>query len=240
VADEPATQRRVAHLDAMVARRAAGEPVQYVLGRWPFRTLDLMVDRRVLIPRAETEVVAGLVIDLVNARGGARVADLGTGSGAIALSVAAECKHAQVWATDRSTDALDVARANCAGLGRRSAVVTLVEGSWFDALPAQLRGRLDVVVSNPPYVMADDPLPPSVRDWEPVEALRAGPDGLDDLRVIIDGAADWLSSDGVLVCEIDPRQAESVADLARSHGFAAVEVVADLAGRARALVAHRG
>ena len=154
--------------------------------------------------------------------------------------MAAECRHAEVWATDRSSAALEVARANCAGLGRRAAAVTLVEGAWFDALPPELRGRFDVIVSNPPYVMADDPLPPSVRDWEPLEALRAGPDGLDDLRVIIDGAAGWLSPDGVLVCEIDPRQAESVTDLARSHGFGVVEFVVDLAGRTRALVAQRG
>ena len=145
----------------MVARRAHGEPLQYVLGRWGFRTLDLLVDRRVLIPRPETEVVAGLAIDALAAldRPGVAV-DLGTGSGAIALSLAAErWPHVEVWATDVSPDALAVARANLAGLGRRAAVVRLLEGTGSSALPGDLRGRVDVIVSNPPYVPADAPLP---------------------------------------------------------------------------------
>nr|NIR36431.1 peptide chain release factor N(5)-glutamine methyltransferase [Actinomycetota bacterium]NIS30744.1 peptide chain release factor N(5)-glutamine methyltransferase [Actinomycetota bacterium]NIT95265.1 peptide chain release factor N(5)-glutamine methyltransferase [Actinomycetota bacterium]NIU18937.1 peptide chain release factor N(5)-glutamine methyltransferase [Actinomycetota bacterium]NIU65956.1 peptide chain release factor N(5)-glutamine methyltransferase [Actinomycetota bacterium] len=119
VLDAPATVRGVARLDSMVARREAGEPLQYVLGSWGFRTLDLMVDRRVLIPRPETEVVAGLAIDEVRDRGGTPlVVDLGTGSGAIALALAVECPRARVVATDVSSDALVVARANVAGVGR--------------------------------------------------------------------------------------------------------------------------
>ncbi len=144
-------------VDEMVARRAKGEPLQYVLGRWGFRTLDLMVDRRVLIPRPETEVVAGLAIDALPTSG--VLVDLGTGSGAIALSAAAErWPDVEVWATDASAEALAVARANLAGLGRRGAVVRLVEGDWFVALPHELRGHVDVLVSNPPYVAATDPL----------------------------------------------------------------------------------
>ncbi|MYB87161.1 MAG: methyltransferase, partial [Acidimicrobiaceae bacterium] len=124
VLDEPATKRAAAWFYSMLERRGAGEPLQYVVGSWSFRTLDLMVDRRVLIPRPETEVVAGLAADEVASRsdapGGDReviVADLGTGSGAIALSVAAECPAARVYATDVSADALAVASANLAGLG---------------------------------------------------------------------------------------------------------------------------
>ena len=239
IAAQPATQRRVAHLDSMLARRATGEPVQYVIGHWPFRSLDLLVDRRVLIPRPETEVVAGLAIDEVRHRGtDVRVADLGTGSGAIALSLAAECTGVEVWATDRDPAALEVARANCSGLGRRAAVVTICAGNWFGALPDELRGRLDVIVSNPPYVAAMDDLPAAVEEWEPAEALRAGPDGLDDLREIIGAAREWLLPDGVLVCEIDPRQASAVAELATIHGFSRTEIAADLAGRERAMVAR--
>ena len=239
VAAQPATQRGVEHFDAMLERRSTGEPVQYVIGHWPFRSLDLLVDGRVLIPRPETEVVAGLAIDEVGRRpAGARVADLGTGSGAIALSVAAECDGVEVWATDRDSSVLEVARANCAGLGRRAAAVTICAGSWFDALPDELRGRLDIIVSNPPYVTATDDLPAAVEEWEPAEALRSGPDGLDDLRDIIGSAREWLLPDGVLVCEIDPRQASAVAELATIHGFARAEIAADLAGRERAMVAR--
>jgi release factor glutamine methyltransferase len=175
--DDPVTEREVRFVDQMVHRRASGEPLQYVLGRWGFRTLDLLVDQRVLIPRPETEVVAGLAIDALR-RGGTLV-DLGTGSGAIALSAAAErWPDLEVWATDASSDALAVARANLAGLGRRASVVRLVEGDWYAALPDELRGRVDVLVTNPPYVSAGDPLPPEVADWEPHGALVSGPTGL--------------------------------------------------------------
>jgi release factor glutamine methyltransferase len=248
--DEPATVREVSHVDQMVARRAAGEPLQYVLGRWSFRTLDLLVDRRVLIPRPETEVVAGLALDALAARdrrvGATTVAeqppvavDLGTGSGAIALSLAAErWPHVEVWATDASADALAVARANLAGLGRRSGVVRLVEGDWFAALPEELRGRVDLIVSNPPYVADDDELPPEVAAWEPAGALRAGPDGLDDIRRIVAEAPSWLAPGGVLVVEIGETQGEAVLELAAASGFASASVEADLAGRPRALVAQ--
>jgi release factor glutamine methyltransferase len=211
-----------------------------VLGRWGFRTLDLLVDRRVLIPRPETEVVAGLAVDALAAldRPGLAV-DLGTGSGAIALSLAAErWPHVEVWATDASPDALAVARANLAALGRRAGVVRLVEGDWYAGLPGSLRGRVDVIVSNPPYVADDDPLPRAVADWEPTVALRAGPDGLDDVRALIAGAPEWLSTEGVLVLEIGETQGEAVVALAEAAGLTAVRVVADLTGRDRAVVAR--
>ena len=143
----PATVRGVASFDKMVARREQGEPLQYVVGRWGFRHLDLMVDKRVLIPRPETEEVAGLAIDEIKARSIERellVADLGTGSGAIGLSIASECPSTRVLATDVSAEALQVARANLAGIGRAASRVSLHEGSWFDALPASVRGSLDV------------------------------------------------------------------------------------------------
>lgn len=239
--DEAVTEREVRFVDDMVARRAAGEPLQYVLGRWAFRTLDLYVDRRVLIPRPETEVVAGLAIEALAALGRPGVAvDLGTGSGAIALSLAAErWPHVEVWATDRSSDALEVARANLAGLGRRAAVVRLVAGDWFSALPDELRGRIDVVVSNPPYVAAGDPLPSEVADWEPLEALVPGPTGLEAIDRILAAAPAWLQPDGVLVVEIGEEQGTVSQALALGAGFAEAAVHPDLAGRDRALVARR-
>jgi release factor glutamine methyltransferase len=239
--DTPATDREVAIVEGLVRRRAQGEPLQYVLGRWGFRTLDLLVDRRVLIPRPETEVVAGLAIDAAAALARpAVVVDLGTGSGAIALAVAAErWPHVEVWATDVSADALAVARANLAGLGRRSSAIRLVEGDWFEALPEELSSRVDVVVSNPPYVATSDPLPPEVAEWEPTSALRSGPDGLDDLRRIIADAPRWLAPGGVLVTEIGEVQGGAVVDLATSAGLVEARIVPDLAGRDRALIAHR-
>lgn len=238
--DEPVTEREVRYVDQMVARRATGEPLQYVLGRWGFRTLDLLVDRRVLIPRPETEVVAGLAIDALAAldRPGVAV-DLGTGSGAIALSLAAErWPHVEVWATDASADALAVARANLAGLGRRAAAVRLLEGDWFGALPDDLRGRIDVIVSNPPYVAEDEPLPPQVADWEPREALVPGPTGLEDIERIVVEAPSWLTHAGALVVEIGETQGAAAERLAMAAGFAQARVHPDLTGRDRALVAR--
>ena len=169
VLDEPATQRMVAHLDRMLVRHDAGEPLAYVLGRWGFRRLDLAVDRRVLIPRPETEVVAGVAIELARARPRpVTVVDLGTGCGAIGLALADELpvEGVTVWLTDVSVDAVDVARANLAGIGRRAANVRIAHGSWFDALPDHVAP--DVAVANPPYIADDSPeVDAAVRDWEP-------------------------------------------------------------------------
>jgi release factor glutamine methyltransferase len=239
-AGRPATVRGVAQVDGMVARRAAGEPLQYVVGRWGFRSLDLFVDRRVLIPRPETEAVVGHALDELDrmGRGPLLVADLGTGSGAIALSLAAERPAVEVWATDASADALDVAGANLAGLGHPGTRVRLAHGSWYEALPAELRGRLALVVSNPPYVADGDDLPSVVRDWEPAAALVAGPTGLEAVAVVVAGARPWLAPGAAVVVEIAPHQAEPAVELAAAAGFAAAEVRPDLAGRPRALVAR--
>lgn len=230
--DEPATERMVAHLDAMVARYRAGEPLQYVLGRWGFRHLDLAVDRRVLIPRPETELVAETAIALAGAVPHERVvADLGTGSGAIGLSLAVELPldGTTVWITDVSDDALAVARANLAGIGRAARNVRVGAGSWFDALPADV--RFDVIVSNPPYVADDSPLlDDSVRDWEPAGALFAGTDGLDALRVLVAGAPAHLADGGWLVLEHGADQGRAVHALFVGAGYERIETRRDLAG----------
>ncbi|CAN5493082.1 peptide chain release factor N(5)-glutamine methyltransferase [soil metagenome] len=235
--DDPVTERMVAHLDAMLARHATGEPIQYVLGRWGFRHLDLAIDQRVLIPRPETEVVAGLAIELtaaaVHRQGRATVADLGTGSGAIGLSVAHETPlgAVTVWMTDRDPAALDVARANLAGLGRRGVGVRLAAGSWFEALP---REPFDVIVSNPPYVAEGSPdVERSVTEWEPAGALFAGSDGLDHVRVLVAGALDRLVHGGWLVLEIGADQGDAVAGLFERHGYADIEIRPDLGGLPR-------
>ena len=238
---DPATVRGVGHLDHMVARRVAGEPVQYVLGSWSFRSLDLMVDRRVLIPRPETEVVAGLAmaeLDRQRPDGGGTVVDLGTGSGAIGLSIVAERPVSRVLLTDASSDALSVARANLAGLGLAGRIVEVVQGSWFEAMPDDLVGQCDVIVSNPPYVRTVDELPAAVLDWEPTTALHAGLDGLADLRVIVAEASGWLRPGGALVLEMDPAQISLVAERLEAGGYS-VSVHRDLAGVERAIVARR-
>lgn len=239
--DRPATVRGVAQLDGMLARRSAGEPLQYVVGRWGFRTLDLFVDRRVLIPRPETEAVVGHALDELDRMGTGPLvaADLGTGSGAIALSIVAERAGVQVWATDDSAAALAVAGANLAGIGRPATRVRLAEGSWYGALPRELRGRLALVVSNPPYVAEGDELPPVVRDWEPAAALVAGPTGLEAVEAVVRGAPEWLAPGGALVVEIAPHQAAAAVAVATGAGLTDAEVRPDLAGRPRALVARR-
>lgn len=243
--DENVTERGMHFHDLMVERRLAGEPLQYVLGRWGFRTLDLFVDPRVLIPRPETEMVAGLAIDELVAmrRNGIDrpvAVDLGTGSGAIGLSMAVEVERAQIWITDASSEALVVARSNLAGIGRAATRVSAAQGSWFEALPAELRGTVDLIVSNPPYVAVGDEVEDVVREWEPQSALFAGDDGLDDIRKIVTDAVTWLRPGGTLVLEMAPDQVPVVTDLALANSFVTVERHSDLAGRPRAVVARVG
>jgi release factor glutamine methyltransferase len=236
--DEAATVRMVSHLDEMIARCARGEPLQYVLGEWSFRHVTLAVDQRVLIPRPETELVAEAALVKAAATGPTRVvADLGTGSGAIGLALAHELPRdgTTVWITDMSADALDVARANLAGIGPAAVNVRVAHGSWFAALPPEV--RLDVVVANPPYVAEGSPdLADDVRAWEPHGALFAGPDGLDAIRAIVVGAPDRLVRGGWLVLEIGADQGAAVAELLQTAGFADVEIRRDLAGRDRIAV----
>ncbi len=232
--DTHATERMVAHLDAMVARYRAGEPLQYVLGRWSFRRLDLAIDRRVLIPRPETELVAEVAIELAREVAAPRlVADLGTGSGAIGLAMADELPldGTTVWITDRSADALAVASANVTGIGRAARNVRVAGGSWFEALPQG--ERFDVIVSNPPYVAEGSPdLEPSVAEWEPVAALLSGPDGLDAIREIVEDAPKHLKLGGWLVLEIGADQGEAVCGLLAAD-FDEIQIRPDLAGRDR-------
>ena len=251
--DEPAPSGPVAHLSELVGRRAAGEPLQYVLGCWLFRGIEVLVDRRVLIPRPETEVTAQVAIDEA-VRLGARqgrsdpwsgaattyaIADLGTGSGALALALAAELPDAEVWGTDVSEDALAVARANLAGTGLPSTRVRLARGSWFDALPRTLRGRLRLVVSNPPYVAESELADlPAELHHEPRTALVSGETGMEAIEEVARAAPAWLDATGTFVCEIAPHQAEAATKVWKSAGFEEVLVRHDLAGRDRVLVAR--
>ena len=243
--DEVVSERCGIALRAMIARRLAGEPLQYVMKSWAFRHLDVLVDNRVLIPRPETEVVVQAAIDLANemlrkSKPKLRVADLGTGSGVIGLSLASELPRGstEVWLTDLSADALEVARANLAGSGLINSDVRIVQGSWFAALPSKLKNSFDLIVSNPPYIGVYDPsVEASVRNYEPHLALFAGSDGLDAYREIIAQAGEWLVTDGWLVLEIGHQQGDSVRELLAQNKFKQIEIRQDFAGRDRIAIA---
>ena len=238
--DDALTERMVRHHDDMLARYRGGEPLQYVLGRWGFRRLDLAVDRRVLIPRPETELLVDAVLDVLSGRDSRRIVDLGTGSGAVGLALADELplEATEVWITDVSEDAVALASANLAGIGRAARNVRVATGDWFEALPPET--MFDVVVSNPPYVAEGSPLlDDAVLDWEPAGAVLAGPDGLDAYRVLVPGAYERLVEGGWLVLEIGTDQGTTVTRLCRRAGFADVDVRADLAGHDRIVIARR-
>jgi release factor glutamine methyltransferase len=240
---EPVRTTVARSLEVMVARRRAGEPLQYVMKSWVFRRIEVMVDERVLIPRPETETLVDLALTEVKKHGdGCVVADLGTGSGVIGLAIAAEAypQKIEVWLTDDSGDALDVARANLAGIGRAGAVVRLAEGNWFSALPAELRGRVQVAVVNPPYIAEGDPeVARDVHEWEPHHALYSGASGLDAIREIVGSAPEWLTPGGVLLMEMGYRQADAVREMFDS-AWSSVVVHQDLAGRDRFVEARLG
>jgi release factor glutamine methyltransferase len=225
-----------------VRRRAAGEPLQYVTGEVAFRHLVLKVRPGVLIPRPETEVLVDTVLPAVCAaiadRGEALVADLCTGSGCVALSIASECPGAMVLATDISPLAVEIAAENAARLGLSEVVATL-DGDLFAPLPPGARGTLDLVVSNPPYIpSADVPtLPAEVAGFEPHLALDGGADGLDVYRRILAGGRQWLRPGGLLAVELDQRMVPKAAAEALEW-YEDVRVVSDLAGRDRIISAR--
>lgn len=238
--DEFATTRCVSHLDAMLDRLDTGEPLQYVMGRWAFRYLDVMVDSRVLIPRPETEMLAGIVIEqartLHEVGREVLVADLGTGSGVIGLAVLSEMpfESCTVWMTDVSQDALHVARANAVGIGRAATHARFAEGNWCDALPQEQKNAFDIIVANPPYIARDDvEVDSSVRLWEPHSALFAGDDGLDDITKIVDQSRSWLRAGGMLAIEMGHQQGAAVQRLFLENDFVDVAIHRDLADRER-------
>jgi len=234
-------------LREMVRRRLLGEPLQYVMQRWSFRHLDVFVDRRVLIPRPETELVVQVALDSLHDTAKKinrkmRVVDLGTGSGVIGLALASELPLGQteVWLTDISNDALDVARANLAGLGLVDGDVRLAQGDWFLALPSQLKNSFDLIISNPPYIaIYDSSVESVVRDYEPHLALYAGTDGLDAYRQIISQSGEWLVTDGLLVVEIGHDQALLVRGLLDENSFGDIEIRQDYSQRDRIALARK-
>ncbi|MEM7417616.1 MAG: peptide chain release factor N(5)-glutamine methyltransferase [Gemmatimonadota bacterium] len=233
--ERPLDKAELAAFRPLLKRRAAREPLQYILGSQPFRGLDLDVEPGVLIPRPETEVLVDQVLEWVadDARTAPRALDIGTGTGAIALSLAAEGPFESVVATDLSIEAIRVAERNrdAAGMGDR---IELRCGSLFE--PLRDGERFDVVVSNPPYVPEVDAasLEPEVRDWEPGEALFAGADGMGVIRPLIEGAPGYLAPRGLVALEVGRGQAEDVLGIFEaSDAFVNARILRDYSGRER-------
>lgn len=224
---------------AAAANVARGMPLQYAVGRAAFRHLELMVDSRVLIPRPETEMLVELVLGLAGGAGGT-LADIGTGSGAIALALASEGKFERVIATDVSGDALEVAQANLAAIPpEKRALVEFRRGNLLEPLGG---GPVRAVVSNPPYISRteEEELPAGVRDWEPALALFSDDDGMAAIRGIVRGAAAVLEPGGLLALEVDSRRAGLARECAETDSrLRDVEIRTDLTGRERFLVARR-
>jgi len=223
---------------SMLERRIQRYPLAYLIGRREFYGLDLIVREGVLVPRPETEVLVEECIKRLG-RGPRVVADIGLGSGAIAVALAVNMPEAKIYGTEVSAEALEVARENVA---RHHVAdrVCILPGNLLEPL-MDLGARFDAVVSNPPYIPTGDilSLEPEVRVYEPLKALDGGADGLDIYRVLIPGAVDCLGDEGFVAVEIGIGQADSVIQIARGSGYAHVEVIRDLAGIERVLIISR-
>ena len=212
----------------LLAERLRGVPIAHLTGYREFWTLNLNVTPDTLIPRPETELLVETALSLLPATP-PTILDLGTGTGAIALSIASERPDCQMLACDFSAAAVEVAKENARNNGIVNVAFALSD--WFTALPAQ---RFDMIVSNPPYIEVDDPhLQQGDVRFEPLSALTAGQDGLDDIRQIIRSAPHWLAINGWLLLEHGYNQGQAVTTLLRERGFQAVRCLADLAGNER-------
>ena len=226
-ADDVLDEAYAASFATLVQRRREGEPVAYITGHRGFWTLELEVSPATLIPRPETELLVEQALARMTPK--ARVVDLGTGSGAIALAIARECPTATVVATDASADALAVATRNAAANGIHN--VRFAHGDWLEPLAGE---RFDLIVSNPPYIEADDPhLGQGDLRFEPASALASGADGLDDIRRIVAQARDHLELGGWLLMEHGWNQGEAVREVLSSAGYRDVLTVQDLEQRDR-------
>ncbi len=230
----------------LVAQRARHVPLQYIIGHTEFMSLDFVVDKRVLIPRPETETLVERALDRVKSGTFSNrkltIIDIGTGSGIIAISLALHLKESKVYACDISKESLNVAEINVKN-HKVSEQVSLLQGDLFDAFDGELRkGSVDLVVSNPPYVTETELscLEPEVRDYEPRTALVASENGLYYFKRIVDGAPKWLRPNGYLILEIGETQAKKIVQLlVQAGGFVDIQIVQDIQKRYRIVSARR-
>ncbi len=221
-----------AGFDALLARRLAHEPIAYITGTRAFWTIDLAVGPGALIPRADSETLIEAALDHFGASGPATILDLGTGPGTLLLAALAQWPDAKGLGIDQSTAALAMARTNAERLGLADRA-TFALGDWATGIEQ----RFDLVLANPPYIGTNEPLPRDVAGYEPHEALFAGPDGLDDYRIIVPQLPQLLAPGGIAVLEIGHTQAEAVTELVAQAGLQA-SARRDLAGRPRAIIAR--
>lgn len=233
--DIEVAERQMRRLDEIIEQRNSTVPLAYILKSVPFRELDLYVDQRVLIPRSETELVTEYGLKAIEEIYEPNVLDIGTGSGAIALSIAHEHLSSHVLAVDISADALAVAQMNCAAVGSAAARIRFMQSDLFSSIDQSIQGELDLIISNPPYIGRDEvgDLPLEVIDHEPHSALFSSTDGFFHIDEIMKHGRDWLKPHGVLVFEIAPRHAELIHEYSMTYGYATCEVHKDLSGRER-------
>ncbi len=229
--DRPLTSSEMDKMREMVRRRKNREPIQYIIGEVNFRDVKLSVSPAVLIPRPETEIVAGVAIDILKKRNNCDVLDIGTGSGAIAISIKKELPECNVTASDISEYALIVADENSK---KNNVEINFIYSNLFE----NISGVYDLIISNPPYITSRDieDLQPEIKDFEPLSALDGGKDGLSFYRLIISSAAKFLKDGASLVFEIGKDQEKDIKIMAEEYSFVASGFYKDLNGIVRALV----
>ncbi len=243
--DQPVGEKDLDKYRAMIKRVAEGEPLQYITGMQEFWSMDFIVNRDVLIPRPETEILVEQAIRAYKEnnyaeRSVVNILDMCTGSGAVAVAIASEIKNAEISASDISKEALKTARANIARHGMQERII-LLEGDLFEPFKG-FNNHFDIIVSNPPYITTDEYklLPVKIKDFEPKIALESGVDGLTHIRKILEKAPDYLGAGGWLMLEMDPSQIETVIKIInRNDSFLGASVVKDYSSRDRVVITQK-
>jgi release factor glutamine methyltransferase len=235
-----ADESGIARFEAMLARRISREPVAYILGRREFYSLEIEVNGDVLVPRPETETLVDVALEFIAGRPRARVLEVGTGPGAVAIAIATNAPHAEIVATDISEAALAVARRNASRCSAANRIDFVLADICRPLSGKEELGRFDLIISNPPYISDSEfaRLAPEVRDFEPSLALRGGPDGLHFFRRIAEDAPSHLARGAMLALEVGDGQDGAVRKILEDRGLSPQAVIRDLGGKARVVTAR--